>query len=457
MAAATPLPAAAGSAAQRNGDVSAMSLREPKQLLGARGVDYSKCIEKNEIRALATEATANDEECAICLEVLQQPQRLPCGHRFCRGCVDGMRLHGAAEVQVCPLCRGPMPDAERMYLELSGLLTQHERWQRERWQRGQGAAGPAATVQPPAMRELLHKAATLCREVLAIDPEHACAHYALGYTQGASGDAGGAISQFRAAIAADPGCTGAHYSLGQLLEECGDKAGAEASYRAALAADPELAAGFAHHKLGRLLNERGDNAGAEASYRAAIAADPRSATVHDDLGVLLEDCGDKAGAEAAYRAAIAANPQYANAHSNLGNFLRKRGNLAGAEVACRAAIATDPQHVAAHCNLGAVLGGGGDHAGAARSFVAALKTDPSDAGAKANLRMALFMMKVQRGGGGSGTTGMVDAVARIRARGRLVAAHDQLCHRGGNNEIRALLKDEDEGWARSDGDSESDQ
>ena len=56
----------------------------------------------------------HDEECAICLDALQQPQTMPCGHRFCRGCVASIRRHGAAEAQVCPLCRGAMPDAERL-------------------------------------------------------------------------------------------------------------------------------------------------------------------------------------------------------------------------------------------------------------------------------------------------------------------------------------------------------
>ena len=56
----------------------------------------------------------NEEECAICLEALQQPQTMPCGHRFCRGCVTSMQRHGAAVAQVCPLCRGAMPDAERL-------------------------------------------------------------------------------------------------------------------------------------------------------------------------------------------------------------------------------------------------------------------------------------------------------------------------------------------------------
>jgi hypothetical protein len=68
----------------------------------------------------------NEEECAICLEALQQPQTMPCGHRFCRGCVTSMQRHGAAVAQVCPLCRGAMPDAERLRMDyITDRLKQH--------------------------------------------------------------------------------------------------------------------------------------------------------------------------------------------------------------------------------------------------------------------------------------------------------------------------------------------
>jgi len=215
---------------------------------------------------------------------------MPCGHRFCRGCVASMRRHGAAVAQVCPLCRGAMPDAERLRVEAGRLLTQHERWKQGK---------PAGAPLPAAVQGLLGKAAALCREALAIDP--AAAHV--------------------------------HYSLGYALSEGGDKAGAEAAYRAATAADPQH--GIGHYNLGVILKQRGDKAGAEAAFRAAIAADPQDASAHYNLGVLLSESGDKAGAEAAFRAAITADPQYAMAHYNLGILLNVRGDKSPAPPACR--------------------------------------------------------------------------------------------------------------------------
>jgi tetratricopeptide (TPR) repeat protein len=278
-AAAPPRPAAAGGAAQGSGGGGA----------GAR----------------------HDAECAICLDALQQPQTMPCGHRFCRGCVASMRRHGAAVAQVCPLCRGAMPDAERLQLEAYRIVAQHERWAK-----GQPAGAPL----PAAMKEWLEKAAALSREALAIDPADACARFSLGYALGKCGDAVGAEAAFRAAIAADPQKADAHSNLGVLLSERGDKAGAEAAYRAAIAADPQKA--DAHSNLGVLLNERGDKAGAEAAYRAVIAADPQHAAAHCNLGVVLGERGDLAGAARLFAAAFKIDPSIASAKANLQQALR---------------------------------------------------------------------------------------------------------------------------------------
>ena len=314
MATATPRPAVEGGAAQGSG--------------GGAGADH-------------------DEECTICIDALQQPQTMPCGHRFCRGCVASMRRHGAALAQVCPLCRGAMPDAERLHIEACRLLAQFDRWTK---------GMPDGAPLPAAVQALLGKATALCREALAIDPADACAHNSLGYALGAGGDA----------------------------------AGEETAYRAAIAADPQHA--DAQSNLGTLLDQRGDWAGARDAYRAAIAADPQHAMAHTNMGVLLLKRGDEAGAEAAYRAAIAADPQHALAHNNLGLLLKQRGT-AGAEAAFRAAIAADPKNPMVYCNLGGVLAERGDIAGAARLCTAALKIDPSHAYAKANLQQALRVLK----------------------------------------------------------------
>ena len=271
---------------------------------------------------------AGDEECAICLDELQQPQTMPCGHRFCRGCVAGMRQHGIS--QVCPLCRGPMPDAERLLFEASRMLTQFERWETGTRQ-GSQQAMPGAP-KPPWVRELLREAVGVLREARAISPEVAHVHIELGYALDHSGDQDGALSAWGTATALDPHChCTVHYNMACILKKRGDMAGAEAAHRAALVANPTFA--NAHGNLGNILLSRGDLCGAAAAephFRAAIANDPGGAVAPYGLGQCLERRGDSAGAIAAWRAAISADPQFVHAYNALGRLLGKTGDHASA-------------------------------------------------------------------------------------------------------------------------------
>ncbi|XP_020504454.2 E3 ubiquitin-protein ligase TRIM47 [Labrus bergylta] len=46
-------------------------------------------------------------ECCICLDGFTRPASLPCGHRFCLGCIgEFWRIHGVCQ---CPLCKALFP------------------------------------------------------------------------------------------------------------------------------------------------------------------------------------------------------------------------------------------------------------------------------------------------------------------------------------------------------------
>ena len=379
-----------------------MTLRELKAFLDARGVNYSTCVEKSELRALVADAIATSpspavtatpsaggaDECAICLDVLQQPQTMLCGHRFCFGCVEGMHRFGGADVQVCPLCRGPMPDskADQLAAEIALLLSRHDALfsesMRTSWAHG--------VSQPLQAQQLHRKILRMCRQALAINPEHVHVQHSLGCVLFNMGDWVGAEAAIRATIAMDPRHCNAHMNLALLCRQRGDMAGAETACRAALAANPLHV--MAYRALGKHLAVAGDNGNAAAYkdaaffYGSAIVIaqqdHPKAAEMYYDLGVALQMgglvvslLGEPIDAETAYHAAIAKSP-HVGAHTNLGAILHDRGETAGALTTTRAALAIDPQNAIANTNLGIFLKMSGVRAGVEAAFRTAIATDP---------------------------------------------------------------------------------
>ena len=75
-----------------------------------------------------SDAQAEEAEpliCAICLGPPEDTAELPCGHEFCKACIDALRKFGVQKA--CPLCRKPLPpsaerlceQATRLYIKVS--------------------------------------------------------------------------------------------------------------------------------------------------------------------------------------------------------------------------------------------------------------------------------------------------------------------------------------------------
>jgi tetratricopeptide (TPR) repeat protein len=397
-------------------------------------------------------AAGGEEECTICLEALQQPQTMPCGHRFCRGCVTSMLQYGVGEAQVCPLCRAPMPGGQGLYHDASALLTQYNK----RFPLAQQSVerlrllGNKTTAVPAEAMGLLAKATDLFRQSLAANPEEGahCCNFGIAYSLQERGDFEGALRAYR--LAASSGTSWqVHVRMGYLYQATGDTASAETAFRAAMAADPtnastprflgdlllsrgeysdaeplyhlsiclgrigdtppsELAA--AHTGMGTVLLKRGDTAGAVAANREAVAVDPHLVAGQGNLGITLEQHGDHAGAEAAFRAVLAIDPRFVPGHLGLGRVMKARAHqcvaradqqgasasIRAAKAAYVAALNIDTRCVEAYGGLGAVLGCAGDHAGAASAFAKALAIDPTDASAQQNLQLSLQCMQQQK-------------------------------------------------------------
>ena len=51
---------------------------------------------------------APDDDCTICLDTLENPIRLHCGHWYCKECIERLRQSTTAQ-DSCPVCREPLP------------------------------------------------------------------------------------------------------------------------------------------------------------------------------------------------------------------------------------------------------------------------------------------------------------------------------------------------------------
>jgi hypothetical protein len=69
-------------------------------------LSYQKCVENNyNLKLKNYGLVENDVECSICLNTLLNPVTCPCGHTWCRNC-----LNNAIKIsENCPLCRTSLP------------------------------------------------------------------------------------------------------------------------------------------------------------------------------------------------------------------------------------------------------------------------------------------------------------------------------------------------------------
>ena len=401
-------------------EIATMPTKALKQLLDAHGMDFSKCIEKSELRALAATLVASGsggggdkpvedgEECAICLDVLRQPQTMPCSHQFCRECVAHMRQHGVGEEQVCPLCRGPMPDVERMTFEETLMNAQYSIWETRHL--------ADATNPPPHLAALATKGAALCRHMIQIDPQRGNSFFSLSLWLARSGDNGGAISACRRTIELgipEPGVrpagayvaelSWAYNHIGKLVLDRGGGIGeasetdideAEEAFRASIAADPKNSK--SHLNLGNILhNRRGDSDGAEAALRTSAAIDPGGAGAWATLSqVLLKRGGDLSAAETAARKAAQSDQLRWDVQHILGDVLEARNNLLGAEKAFREAVRLgSPNHVPTYHRIGKVLHKQGDVEGALKALRLEVRERPDHSQAHA-LMIEIMLEKI---------------------------------------------------------------
>jgi tetratricopeptide (TPR) repeat protein len=173
-------------------------------------------------------------------------------------------------------------------------------------------------------------------------------------------DLDNALAALKTAVALAPDQARFHSALGRLLVDRQDIEGGVASLKRARALEPER---LEHaYDLGLALRLAGDFAGAEEQIRAVVSADPANGLARRALALLLRTRGDLPAAATELRAAVAALPDDAQAHHLLGSVLLKLDEPAAGLDELRRAIAVDPSLVEARVTLAQALARSGRRA-----------------------------------------------------------------------------------------------
>jgi len=204
------------------------------------------------------------------------------------------------------------------------------------------------------------EAETLCRQVLAVQPQHADALHVLGLIAHETGHFDAAVKLYDRAIALSHGNAQYHASRGRALAALKRSEEARQSYRQAIEFNPGL--GNAYHGLGMLDYAQRDYAGAAWNFQAEIVCAPDWYAGHAQLANTLFQMDQVDAAIESYRRALALNPNDASTHSNLGLALQDLDLLDEAIEHCERAIALQPDFPSAHNHLALALLRKGDFA-----------------------------------------------------------------------------------------------
>ena len=182
---------------------------------------------------------------------------------------------------------------------------------------------------------------------LAIDPRPE-ALYTQGVIYWHQGELGRAVDALRAAIAVAPQYADAHHALGSVLKTQRDWSGAAASLRKAIALQPDLFS--ARYALAQVLTAAGDNRGARSALDQAEQLRDRSAREREALtwtavGIRKVESGDLTGAVEALGRATTAFEAYAPAHYQLGLVFHRLGRREEARAAFERAQRLNPSLV----------------------------------------------------------------------------------------------------------------
>ena len=203
----------------------------------------------------------------------------------------------------------------------------------------------------------------------------------------ASGDESGAVQCLLNAIAIDPDHARAHYELGRILAGRRSYEDAARHLERSMVLDQYIKGGWL--ELGNVHYWRGDRAKARASFRAALAAAPDSVPALANLGLLLKEAGQFDDALVHLRRAHELAPDVESPLRNLLLTLIDSGRAGEAVAVAEGALAGNPDRYEARLFLGIARSRLNDPARALAQYDSAIRLRPDAAEAHRNRGRAL--------------------------------------------------------------------
>jgi tetratricopeptide (TPR) repeat protein len=197
-----------------------------------------------------------------------------------------------------------------------------------------------------------------------------------------------ALVYVKSALALRPDSAAAHNAVGGVLHAMGRVDEAIDEYHKALAIDPKYA--YTHYNLGEALRSQGKLDEAIDHLRQAVAVNPKLTDAYISLGEALSSKNRLDEAIIALHDAIRLDPRKPVAHNNLALALRAQGRLDAAIDELQQAIDIDPKYAIGQMNLGEALWAKARLDEAIEHIQLAARLDPPEADAQGFLCMHLY-------------------------------------------------------------------
>ncbi len=256
-----------------------------------------------------------------------------------------------------------------------------------------GSADPRASLAYGLwVQGRLHEAKAAAESALALNADHAGAHYYLGSVLLKLGDVQQSMWHLERATELNPDDPEMRFDLLNAYREAGDTIKASSQLRILRGAlsprDPRIA-----YAEGLLSADLGNLDVAVGRFREALAANPKLDAARLDLGVALVKTGRQQEAIETLGQVAKTQPQSFAAAYFRALALQNSQRASEAEAEARRALALRPDSADAQALLGIILAGRGAHAEALEALTRAAQLDPKNFDAQFYLGRARYALR----------------------------------------------------------------